>query len=141
MTNFDDYCKKIDEQIEEGARLFKIHDEDLCMLCGAHGEDKKSLFINCWYNIKEAVPEVLDLSRVEEFKNRGYYLRICKSCRAELLVYLERWRNHMISRRGLPMDHDGNLEDFRDEANIPMRVFGGLKMMTEEEYNKEKGKC
>ena len=139
MTHFDDYVKKIKDKQAKSLKIWQKHDQDICMLCGAHGGDKRSLWIQCMYAVDEVVPEALDMSGVPDFRDRGYYLLICKSCRAELLLYLERWRNHMISRKGMLMDHDGNLEDTRPEANIPMRINGAIRMLTMEEYDELKG--
>jgi len=34
-------------------KRFEEHDEALCMLCGAYGNDKRSLLISCFYDISE----------------------------------------------------------------------------------------
>lgn len=89
---------------------YENHDGDLCMLCGAHGSDKRNLFVSCLYAIHEVVPEAIDL-RAAGTERVGYYLRICKSCRGRFLEGLGRWRAECIALRGTPMDHDGCPED------------------------------
>ena len=77
--------------------------DDTCMLCHAHGEDKRTLVISCFYDLTEVAEEFVPVDEVES----GYYLRICKSCRAALLHLLRDWCNERANRRGLVLDHDG----------------------------------
>lgn len=120
---------------EEGAATFAALDEDACQLCDAQGADKRSLFIDCFYAVYEVVPEAIDISDAGLERGRGYYLRICKSCRGRLLGKLQEWRNECVSRRGLPKDHDGNDAWDEPERNIPVRVNGATQMITEHEYH------
>lgn len=121
---------------EAGAKAFAEHDKDLCMLCHAYGADKRSLFIDCFYAIYEAVPEALDISGVEPRleRGRGYYLRLCKSCRGRLIGHLRLWREECVALRGVPKNHDGGLDDEDPEKNVPVRIDGAIVMMTEEEW-------
>ena len=147
----------------QDAERFKALDGDECQICLAHGQDKRSLTIDCLYAIHEAVPEAIDLALVPEKKpqanaqadslddndswgdgkRRGYYLRICKSCRSRLLEHLKQWADEGRTNRGKPMDHDGCIEsDFPDdegEANIPIREFGAVRMITKAEWDKRHG--
>jgi len=119
----EDILARVEERRQQDAIRFKERNEDLCMLCHAYGEDKRSLFISCFYAVEEAVPEAIDLSGCgKEWEDRGYYLRICKSCRARLLGMLREWRNECVSFRDLPKDHDGGIEDDDPERNIPMKL-------------------
>jgi hypothetical protein len=121
------------ERRQRDKKRWKELDGDLCQLCHAYGPDKRNLFIHCGYAVHEVVPEAIDLSEVEDFETRGYYLRICKTCRAKLLEKMEEWRNERVARRDIPKDHDG--EEYWDlEKNIPVRVNGATVMMDEEEY-------
>jgi hypothetical protein len=128
MKSIQQMITKSEKQRKDDAETFKGLDEDICMLCHAKGEDKRSLFINCFYDIKEVIPEALDLTD-------NYFLRICKSCRGELLGKLKEWRNEMIYRRELPKDSDGNPEETDPEKNIPIRINGAIRLITREEFD------
>ena len=121
---------------ERGAETFRTLDSDECMLCDAYGADKRNLFIDCGYAVNEVVPEVLDIYDLELEHGRGYYLLICKSCRARLLGALQGWANQCRSLRGLAKNHDGYLDGYLDnpERNIPVRVQGATRMLTAEEF-------
>jgi hypothetical protein len=124
-----DIVRETEERRENGARAHKEHDSDLCMLCHAYGADKRSLFVDCFYAIEEAVPEALDVREVEGIPD-GYYLRICKSCRGALLGHLQEWRNERVARRSVPKDDDGGDAYDWPDATIPVRVRGAVVMMT-----------
>lgn len=126
----------IQERQEKDAKRFEEHDKNLCMLCHAYGTDKRSLFVSCFYDVSEVVPEIIDLHGVEHLEAHDYYLRICKVCRAEFLQHLQEWRNERISLRDVTKNHDGYLlenDDEDSEAIIPMRVNGITVMMTPEQ--------
>ncbi|KKM26437.1 hypothetical protein LCGC14_1584850 [marine sediment metagenome] len=89
-------------------------DSDECMLCHAHGADKRPLTIACFYDISEAIPEAIDLWYVEGMRDRGWYLRICKHCRGALLQHLGTWRADRINRRDLTLNHDGYEEEYEE---------------------------
>lgn len=135
MGAFDKIVEETKRKRAEGAQQFAEHDTDLCMICHAHGEDKRSLFISCFYNVQEVVPEALDIqdAGIENFKI-GFYLRICKTCRGELLRLLGVWRANRITERGIPLDHDGGRMDDYEGNMVPVRVNGAIIHMTEEEY-------
>lgn len=132
--SLDAILSETKERRENGQRLFAESDPDLCMLCDAHGADKRGLFIDCFYAIYEAVPEALDIALVEDPRGRGYYLCICKSCRGRLLGHLRAWADECRSYRGLPNDHDGGFLIENPDATIPVRVDGRVVMMTPDEY-------
>lgn len=118
------------------AARYRGLDADKCQLCGAEGPDKRTLLMSCFYALEEAVPEFIDLTDTNLLvDNLGfYYLRICKTCRGDLLGRLKQWGDERRARRGLPMDHDGGETDVEDERCIPVRVDGATVMMTYKEY-------
>lgn len=130
--------KEMKERRTRDTERFAQLDKDECQLCGAHGADKRSLFISCFYAVQEVIPEVIDLADVDNLNDRGYYLRICKSCRARLLAHLRQWRQECVSLRELPKDHDGYVDDdyvVRDpRANISVRKDGAITHMTPEQW-------
>lgn len=102
---------------------------DICVLCHAHGPDKRTLIMACVYHITEMVPEA------ELHEDKLYYARICKTCRGEFLDGLRVWRDQCVRRRALDKDHDGEpLDSTNPEADIPVRVSGRIVMMTGDEY-------
>ena len=141
MKTIQEMIEDIKRKRVEEAKHFEELDVKLCMLCHAYGADKRSLFIDCFYDIQEIVPEALDITDVKEPPRGGYYLRICKNCRGNLLGRLGMWRDERIARRNLPKDHDGDQldEDIDPNKNIPVRINGTIVMMDEEgfKYYKE----
>lgn len=120
---------------EADAKRFHGADKALCMICWAYGNDKRSLVLSCFYAVHEAVPEAIDLSGCgEQHKDRGYYLRICKSCRAGLLDHLRRWADERRALRDVPKDHDGHIDYADPAANIPVRIDGAIVMLTPEQW-------
>lgn len=120
------------------AEAYDKVDGDLCMLCHAYGADKRSWYSRCFYDLKEVLPEALDLyaADVPDGLREAFYLRICKSCRAEYLELLANWRKSRIARRTITKNHDGHeLDDADSERNIPVRIHGVTKMVTMDEYN------
>ena len=143
---FLDYKKIIDEghvKNKKDARAYEKADDDLCMLCGAKGQDKRTLLMRCFYEIREMVPEALNLAEVKEYKDKDmdsfYFLRICKCCRAKFLGHIKDWREETVALRGKMKDYDGYIdEDDREEdpeRNIPIRENGIIKMINIEEWN------
>lgn len=114
------------------AKRFAKADEQLCMLCWAYGNDKRSLFVSCFYAVHEAVPEAIDL------KERGYYLRICKACRGDFLGKMRQWADERRALRDTPKDHDGHVSEENPEANIPVRIDGAIVMLTREQWDKRR---
>ena len=124
---------------ESDAKRFAEQDHDLCICCHAYGEDKRSLWVDCLYAVKEVVPDAIDINEVEpkpENHQRGFYLRICKACRGRFLGMMGDWWKDGVKRRELPKDHDGH-DEYEDdpERNIPLRVNGAIVMLTREEWD------
>jgi len=114
---------------------FEELDGDLCMLCGAYGADKRNFRLNVFYDVSEVIPEALDMFLVDQ---SGWYLRICKTCRGELLRHLEAWRNERVAMRDVSKDHDGYPEEDELQGDIPVRINGMTVMMTAEQYEEYK---
>ena len=105
--------------------------KDICQLCEAEGPDKRTLLIECFYELTEVVPEL----ETATFGNRKIYrLRICKSCRGRLIGHLAEWRKECVARRNIPKDHDGNDTYEEEFVNIPVRLYGTTVMMTPQQY-------
>lgn len=136
MTSFNDILKESAERRERDAKRFAEMDTDLCMLCHAYGDDKRGLFIRCGYAVYEAVAEALDVTNVPAFEpiKGGYFLNICKHCRAELLIHMHTWADDMRRRRDVPKDHDGSDDSDYDAALIPVRMNGVTVMLTESQF-------
>ena len=123
------------KRVADDAIRYKNLDLDECMLCHAHGEDMRSFFFSCVWDFGKSMEEPIDTGEINDLKFNGYYLRICKSCRSELIGHIQQWRDDMVSRRGLPKDEDGNLEEFNPETDIPIRVNGAIRMITLDQWN------
>ena len=109
MDSIQGMIARQNERREADAARYAALNADLCMLCGAEGEDKRSLWIDCGYATHEAVQEAIDMAVVPDIADalrQFYYLRICKTCRAGLLAHLRRWRDERVAVRGTPMDPD-----------------------------------
>lgn len=130
-------------------KRFEEHDGALCMLCGAYGNDKRSLLISCFYDISEVIPETIRLDSsvgpTEEtiqgngfYLAGGFYLRICKVCRGGLLVRLQEWREERVALRDVPKDSDGYVDEADTEGLIPYRKNGMTVFLTQEQWEKER---
>lgn len=124
---------------EADAKRYNSLDENLCMICWAYGNDKRSLFVSCFYTVHEAVPEAIDLTEAPAVvKDRGYYLRICKACRGSFLGHMREWADERRKLRETPKDHDEHVDDANPEANIPVRIDGAIVMLTREQWEARK---
>jgi ferredoxin len=141
MQGFDSLKEMLDAKTARrkvDMEKYETIDDDLCMLCGAYGADKRNLVMRCFYDIKEVLPEALDLSKHPDVK--AFFIRICKSCRARFLGHLSDWRKECLALRDVEKDHDGGVwadEGYdlpETERNIPVRVHGATTMMNLKEY-------
>lgn len=137
--SIEDIIERSRRRREADAKRYAELDGDECQLCGAHGEDKRSLFVKCFYAVHEAVPEAIDLFGVTNGADPGYYLRICKDCRGKFLMMLRDWADSCRAKRGQPMNHDGHIDDDQPDATIPTRQFGAIRMVTLDEYEGRPG--
>jgi len=79
MNNLQKLIKEVQFRRKEDAKRFEQLDEDLCMCCHAYGADKRSLWLDCFYDIKEVIPDMIEIGDVEpkpEKHQKGYYVRI-----------------------------------------------------------------
>lgn len=128
-----DIVAEMHARVTRDAERFALLDPERCMLCGAQGPDKRSLYLDCFYAIHEVLPEAIDLTRCGvEAHERGYYLLICKACRGRLLATLAMWRAECLAMRGQPLDSDGTLEE--PDKDIPVRILGATVMMSDDEW-------
>lgn len=139
LDHFEIMVSEMAERIKRDAVRFAESDDDLCMCCHAYGEDKRSLWIDCFYAVDEVIPEAINISGVDPSPTnhqRGYYLRICKSCRARFLGMMDTWWKDGVARRDIPKDHDGDIECETDpDRNIPVRIHGAVAMLTPAEWD------
>ena len=139
--SLEEHFVRREERGERDAKRFHNHDEAECMLCGAYGDDKRSLFLRCFYDVTEAVTEFIDLRKVKDFEDRGFYLRICKSCRARLLQHLRQWGDECRALQDKPKDHDGCLLDENTESDlVPVRTDGVIEYITVDEWHRRREK-
>ena len=80
------------------------------------------------------MPEAIDIAYAELGKHtNGYFLRICKHCRAELLGALQAWRKSMLARRFVEKDADGDDAEQDEDHIYPARMNGTTVYMTLEQ--------
>jgi hypothetical protein len=142
LESLDKLVERTKQKREDDARRFKELDKDTCQLCHAQGEDKRSLIIACCYDVQEVVPEAIDLHLVDDpdLRLRGYYLHICKACRADFLTHLRLWAMNCRNKQGRPMGSDGNLCSIDEARNIPVRRNGAIVYLTVEEWEEQRRK-
>ena len=109
--------ERIDNEREIDRERWENLDWDTCQVCGSVGEDRRTLFIRCFYQLKEVSSLFIDLFHVENHKDGGYALRICKGCRSALLSKLAEWITEGGRLKYGNLDDDGILsfdskEDF-----------------------------
>ena len=92
----------------EDAERFKNLNQEECMLCYAKGGDMRSFIVSALYNIGEIIREAIDLHDVEgSLKEKGWYLRTCKSCRGALLTALGKAADECREKQNWEVDSDG----------------------------------
>lgn len=128
-------------------------DEDLCQRCGDRGEDRRTIWMSCFYDMNElglpldevqitgvygkktgerVVPGELKLvapvftdtgSPPREY--RFFVLRVCKNCRAEWLLAKRSWFQEKGSH-ALKSEAEAKVQPGMVEfdGTVPIRVFG-----------------
>ncbi|MBM3273869.1 MAG: hypothetical protein FJZ00_01855 [Candidatus Sericytochromatia bacterium] len=138
MNPFAVHVFDVRKRREEDAKRFGELDGDLCQICWAYGADKRSWLMECLYAVHEAIPEAIDLFGLPDdhrLAKRGYYLRLCKSCRGAFLTALGDAATKRRALRSTQKDHDGSpLWDSDPECQIPVRVNGATVLMNPDDY-------
>jgi len=71
-------------------------DEECCQRCGEAGEDRRSLWMACFYEMNELrIPFHRSVVMDESF----YTLRVCKGCRGDWLAAIKAWFESRPSRK------------------------------------------
>jgi hypothetical protein len=118
-----------DARRERDKERYEALTDDECQLCGAAGPDKRTLRVECFYAVHEAVPEAIDMHAVDG--SRSYLLRVCKACRGRFLGMMADWRSACLAMRSVPKDSDGCEEwPDGDERCTPVRENGAIKTLT-----------
>lgn len=134
MSSLERILKETKQRRAVDKERFENINKDLCQICWAFGADKRSLFIDCWYVLSEAVEEIIDIHDCGlDSHKEGWYLRVCKTCRAQFIGMLRQWAVEGRERRALSKNHDGCVEGDMDR-NIPVQIDGARVMMNAEEY-------
>lgn len=140
----DDLKKMLEAQAaqrEADAMRFERVEQNVCMVCRTEGPDKRNLIVSCLYDVREVAPEFIDLDGIKgELKGHGFYLRICKTCRAAFLSAVGAWFRARASLRGVHLGPDGEALDIDSEANIAVRINGAQVMMTRAQWDEHAAK-
>ena len=99
---------RVTPEQQRDADQFAEKDPDKCMICHAHGKDKRGFYIDCLWAMKDIAPEFIDLHGVPGYTNRGFYLRLCKACRTAALRGIQDAFNNRRALRGTAMLSDGS---------------------------------
>jgi len=65
--------------------------QETCQRCKRSGEDRRTLWMACFYAMHEIERVPFDHKEIEGNPNRFYTLRVCKSCRASWMQAIENW--------------------------------------------------
>lgn len=94
-----------------------------CQRCGAVGQDRRTLWMACFYQMDElGLPfgEKTMLWEDSKYKQHFYTLRVCKGCRAEWMGAIVAW---FKNRRAENLDENGNTSMSLEKYQ---RQFGGM---------------
>ena len=112
MNNIQQIIEKTTQSRAKDKKYLENIDHDLCMICGSRGNDRRTLRVSMFYDLKE----VSDLFKWNDDQNL-YYLRMCKGCRSALMTHLGQWINEMGRKKYGNLDESGNLS-FSTEADF-----------------------
>jgi hypothetical protein len=98
-----------------------------CMRCNEEGEDRRTLWMACLYEMMELeLPferEILIEEIVPDFSNKKrefFTLRVCKDCRADWMKTIKSWFDRIPARKSTGTD-------------FFIREYGTTRELTEEE--------
>lgn len=66
--------------------------EEKCVRCGDIGEDRRTLWMACFYAMEELGIPFVQVD-VKEYPKSFYTLRVCKACRADWMASIGDWFN------------------------------------------------
>lgn len=75
-------------------RLSDSDDLEACQRCGEKGDDRRTLYHSCWYDMSELQ---LPFKRIDmritgmDYERSFFTLRVCKRCRSDWLTALAKW--------------------------------------------------
>jgi hypothetical protein len=94
--------------------------DELCQKCGEAGEDRRTLWMCCFYDMSElGIP--FEKKKVVDY-HHFYTLRVCKDCRADWMDAIRKWyESPKITHNGCG-------------SGIYIRECGAIKEITEAEF-------
>lgn len=101
-----------------------------CDRCGQLGEDRRTLWMACFYEMNELdIPfeqKVLQTEGATPETKTFYTLRVCKDCRAAWMEAIQAWFQKELKEE-YPTEPS-------TEACIPVRINGSVRFLTEEQF-------
>jgi hypothetical protein len=102
-----------------------------CQRCKENGEDRRTLYMTCFYEMAElGLPfdnqDMFETSDPRENPVNFYTLRVCKECRSEWLHAIQDWFNASLPGERFTACGSG----------IYVRDFGANREVTDEEWRK-----
>ncbi len=88
---------------------------EICQRCKGFGSDRRTLWMACFYEMKELG---LPFEKLFIAERDFYTLRVCKSCRADWMSSIREWFNAPIIAE--------------PEEGIPTRELGATRMKPDE---------
>jgi len=127
---------------EIAAERFAEHNRQSCMMCGAVGEDMRTIVVSSGWEMSALVEELIDLAEVDSpLQGRGYYCRVCKSCRGDYLRSMKFWAQACRRKRGKALTNDGAVISGAQvgpgtEFSVPVLQGGFVTWLREDDYEK-----
>src|SRR3990170_6304572 len=108
MSNFiQTLIQESQARREHDAKRWNHMKSNVCQVCGTEGNDRRTLLISCLYNLSEVSDQFIDLFNVNEKLQGMFGVRICKGCRAQLMIKLSEWINEGGRKADSHLDDDG----------------------------------
>lgn len=90
---------------------------EICIKCGEEGEDRRTLYMKCCYDMNE-----LEIPFEAVVVGGVYTLRVCKRCRSDWMKAIKNWFQSPI------------IEEESCGSGIFIREFGEIKEISDEEF-------